>query len=1064
LTAAARPSPRDLAETLSWRGIGPYRGGRVNAVAGHPRERDTFWFGASGGGIWRTSDGGLSWGNVSDGWLDCSQIATLAVAPSDPDRLYAGTGDAFPRNNPGPGTGLFASRDGGASWRPAGLRAAQDIGRVLVHPRDPDRLLVAALGHRFGPNPERGLFLSEDGGGSWEHVGDFGPDVGGADLCHDGGSPERVFASSWRFRRTPWGLSSGGPGSAVRRSADGGRSWEDLSGRPGLPAGPLGRIGLAASPVRPGRVWALVEARAGGLYRSDDAGESWSWLSNEGDFRVRPWYHARLVAHPRDPDGLWVVHRKLWRSADGGRSFRLVSSTYWDQHDLWVDPEDPDRMIVGNDGGASVSFSAGARWSTVANQPTAELYRAAVDTGTPYRVAGSQQDNSTISLPVRSDHGAVIQADWRELGGGESGWIAYKPDDPAVVYATSLDGELTRHDARTGQFADVSAWPEWIEGHAARELSHRFNYSAPVVVSAHDPRTVYAAAQYVLRSRDEGASWEAVSGDLTAPEAEMLAPQGGPVTPEGGPNERYGTIAALAESPVEAGVLWASTDDGRVHLTQDDGESWTEVTPEGMPRWAASRVSASATTPGVAYLAATRYMLDDPAPYAFRTADHGATWQAIGGGMPAAAFVRLVRDDLERPGLLYAATERGVLVSLDDGASWAPLGAGLPVVAVHDLVLHGDDLTAATHGRGFWVLEGLALLRALPALDLARPALVAPAPVLALHRQVTGETGLIALSGLVGAINPAPGVVLRYWLPAGAERLAVVLRDAEGREVARLVPRPGTPAAEPAGPSLHHLVGGEVQPSTRVAGDAVARILVGPGHAAPPAVPAVPAREPGLHAVLWDLRHPGPERSPLVWPHVELRPRALPGRYRAELEVDGEVAAATEVEVLADPRSGVSAGALAEQLAFLSEVRDEVSRVVRVAARLERLALDAERLGARPTLPDDLRDGLAGLVARARALRAQLVEPGLHPRAGELAELHVPTRTLRRLQSLFGRAGRAEGAPPQGARRVLAVLVGERERARAGLLETLEAARGLSAHAAGAAVPLLDGNLDGAGS
>jgi len=1063
LTAAPRSSPRDLAGQLPWRCIGPYRGGRVNAVAGHPRERDTFWFGASGGGIWRTMDSGETWGNVSDGWLDSSQIATLAVAPSDPDRLYAGTGDAFPRNNPGPGTGLFASVDGGASWRSAGLRAAQDIGRILVHPRDPDRLLVAALGHRFGPNPERGIFSSADAGATWAHVGDFGPDVGGADLCYDGGSTEWIFASSWRFRRTPWGLSSGGSGSGLHRSTDGGDSWEDLSTRPGLPAAPLGRIGLAASPVRPGRIWALVEAREGGLYRSDDAGESWSWLSDEGNFRVRPWYHARLVAHPHDPDGLWVVHRKLWRSADGGRSFRLVNSTYWDQHDLWVDPQDPDRMIVGNDGGASVSYSGGARWSSVHNQPTGELYRAAADSGTPYRVAGSQQDNSTISLPVRSDHGAVIQADWRELGGGESGWIAYRPDDPAVVYATSLDGELTRHDARTGQFTDVSPWPEWIEGHPANTLSHRFNYSAPIVVSAHDPRTLYAAAQFVLRSRDEGASWEVISGDLTAPEPEMLAPQGGPVTREAGSNERYGTVAALAESPVEPGVLWASTDDGHVHITRDDGESWDAVTPDGLPRWAACRVSASATTPGVAYVAATRYMLDDAAPYAFRTADHGRTWRSIAGGMPPQGFVRVVRDDPERPGLLYAGTERGVLVSLDDGGTWAPLGGGLPVVSVHDLVLHGDDLAAATHGRGFWVLEGLALLRALGALDLERAALAPPAPTVALHRQVTGETGLIALSGLVGAINPAPGVVLRYWLPTEARRLALAIRDADGREVARLVPQPRTPVAEPAGPSLHHLIGGEVQPTTRVAGDPEARILVGPGHAPPPAVPAVPAAGPGLHAVLWDLHHAGPERSPLVWPHVELRPRVLPGRYVAALEVDGEVVSAP-VEVLPDPRSTATPEALAAQLGFLCEVRDEVTEVVRIAARLERLALDAEALSARSALPEPLRDGLLRLVAQARALRALLVEPAFTPRAGELAELHVPTRALRRLQSLFDRAGRGEGAPPQGARRVLAVLVAERERAQAGLREALAAARALSTQAAGAAVPLLDDDLDGTGS
>ncbi|MDQ6601647.1 MAG: glycosyl hydrolase, partial [Chloroflexota bacterium] len=621
-----RIPPRAL-DTLTWRQLGPWRGGRATAVAGHPRTPDTFYFGASGGGVWRTDNAGATWRCLSDGQFARGSVGALAVAPSEPETLYVGMGECSLRGNVTGGDGVYVSHDGGTTWAHRGLTATQNIARIAVHPQDAERVWVAAFGHRFGPNTERGVYRSDDGGATWARILFRDAQTGAIDLALDPANPRILYAALWQACRTPWGFTSGGPGSGIFKSVDGGDTWTEITRRPGLPAGLLGRVGLSVSPANPRRVWALIEADgATGVYRSDDRGETWTWASDEPNLAVRPWYFGQIVADPRDADTVYVPHRKLWQSVDGGRSFRQMNTTYWDQHALWLDPDDPHRMILGNDGGAAVSRDSGTTWSTILNQPTAELYHVATDTRFPYRIYGAQQDTSTISLPIRSDRGPISQADWRDVGGGESGHIAVRPDNPEIVYAASYAGEITRYDHRTGDLRTISVWPEASDGWGARDVRHRFNWSTPVALSPHDPNTLYVAGERVFRSTDEGQSWEAISPGLTRADPATLAPAGGPITYDSSGADYYGTILTFAESPLSRGTLWAGSDDGLLHISRDNGATWADVTPPGLPQWAnICTIEPSPHAAGTAYVAASNHKRDDFRPLLYKTSDGGAT-------------------------------------------------------------------------------------------------------------------------------------------------------------------------------------------------------------------------------------------------------------------------------------------------------------------------------------------------------------------------------------------------------------------------------------------------------
>ena len=714
-----------LLDAMPFRCIGPPRGGRVVAVAGHPREPAVFYFGAVAGGIWKTDDAGTTWQNVSDGCLGTSSVGALAVSESEPGVIYAGMGESTIRTDVSHGDGVYRSSDGGQSWVHMGLTDTRHISEIRIHPRDPDRVYVAALGHAFGPNPERGVYRSKDGGASWERVLGTGDRTGAADLAMDAHHPSILYASLWEAHRNFWELSSGGPGSGLWRSTDGGDTWTDLRSRLPLPASAvLGKIGVSASAARPGRVWALIESdQEPGLYRSEDFGNTWTLASGRQDLRYRPWYYMHVFADPQDEDTVYICNLQMWKSTDAGATFTKLSTPHGDNHDLWIDARDNRRMIQSNDGGANVSFNAGSSWSSIFNQLTAQLYTIDTDGRRPhYFVYGTQQDNSSIGVPSGANDGAITWADCRIAGTGESGYVAVKPGDPDVVYVGAIgsspggQGALQRYDHRTGQIRLVNVWPEHHGGMGAGELKYRFGWTYPIRFSPHDPEALYVGGNRMFRSRDEGDTWEAISPDLTRADDEKLGPSGGPITLDTSGAEHYCTLHTLEESPHEPGVIWAGSDDGLVNLTRDGGASWSDVTPPDLPEWAFIRtVEPSPHEAGTLYLAATRYKLDDTAPYIYKTCDYGESWQAITGSgegaIPGHDFVRVVRADPRCAGVLYAGTETGLYVSLDDGASWRRWRSNFPVVPVYDLKVEGDELAIATHGRSFWILDDLTPLR-----------------------------------------------------------------------------------------------------------------------------------------------------------------------------------------------------------------------------------------------------------------------------------------------------------------------------------------------------------------
>ena len=949
---------------LRWRNIGPHRGGRVVAVAGHPTDRAVFFMGSTGGGVWRTTNAGVTWQNLTDGQLGSASVGALALAPSDPSVVYVGMGESCIRSNVSVGDGLYGSRDGGRTWRSLGLGQTEHIARVRVHPARPDLVYVAALGHAFGANPERGVYRSKDGGEHFEQVLFRDQDTGAIDLSMDPHSPSVLYAALWQARRYPWKMDSGGPGSGLFRSLDGGDTWEELSHRPGLPEGTLGRIGVSASGARAGRIWALVENReGGGLYRSDDYGDNWQAVNRESGPRSRPWYYSHVFADPRDAETVYCLATNFHRSQDGGHTFRTIATPHSDHHDLWIDPADPTRMIHGADGGASVSLDGGRTWSNIYNQPTAELYHVMTDSRFPYRVYGAQQDNTTISMPSRSDSAGIGEREWYDVGGAESGHIAVRPDDPDIVFAGSSGGgeggRITRYDHRTRQMRDVSAWPEQTAGMAASEYTYRFQWTSPLSLSPHDPNVLYSCGNRVFRSRDEGDSWEIISPDLTRNDAERTGPSGG-ITNDHTGAEVYCTVFAFAESPLRRGLLWAGSDDGLVHLSEDDGQSWRDVTPRELPEWSTvSVLEPSAHNPARVYLAAHRYRLDDRRPILLCSDDLGATWRSIATGVGADEYVRVVREDPVEEGLLYVGTEKGTYVSFDAGGHFEPLALNMPVVPVHDLRVAGSDLVAATHGRGFWVLDDVTVLRQMVRARAAeRARLFAPR-----------ETVRMRLGGWL-------------LLPAGMEEeegaSAIELPEGTSYYLRR---KPGPDQAPeflshgqnaPGGALVHYAL---AQDAKRV----VIRVLDGKGasiatFASDDEAPgrAKPSAAAGGHRLIWNLRHAGAtkvDRGLDLWQDdpALCAPTALPGDYAVELEAefeDGSTIRAREaLRVVKDPRVQAAEADLVARFTLEQALRDRLSEVNGGLSRLRRLGDQLRILGE--SLPETAVESLG---ARVKAL------------------------------------------------------------------------------------------------
>jgi photosystem II stability/assembly factor-like uncharacterized protein len=697
-------------ESIEWRHIGPFRGGRSCAVTGVPGKPNLFYFGATGGGVWKTLDGGRTWVNMSDGYFGGS-IGSITVAPSDPNVIYVGGGEKTVRGNVSSGTGVWKSEDAGKTWLYCGLAQSRHITRIRVHPQNPDIVYASVLGDLFKNSDERGVYKSINGGKNWKKVLFSNSAAGAVDLCIDPTNHRILYATTWNVRRTPYLLSSGGEGSALWKSNDSGESWVNISTADGLPEGTWGIAGVAVAYSNNQIVYALIENENGGLFRSDDGGKTWKKQNDDRALRQRAWYYSRIYTDTKDDYTVYVMNVSYHKSTDGGRTFKGFDAPHGDHHDLWVAPENPDRMIIGDDGGAQITYDGGDTWSTYHNQPTAQFYRVVTDNHFPYRIYVAQQDNSTLRILHRTIGHSITESDWQETAGGESAHIAVDPADNDIVYGGSYGGFLTRVNHKTGSVRAVNVWPDNPMGHGAEGMKYRFQWNFPIFFSKHNPKKLYAASNHLHLTDDEGQTWQLISPDLTRNEKEKLGPSGGTITKDNTGVEYYATIFAVNESPLKEGLIWAGSDDGKIHITQDGGKSWADVTPPSMPKYLMiNSVEPGHFSEGVCYLAGTMYKSGDYLPYLYKTADYGKTWKKIVNGIPDEYFTRVLREDENIKDLLYAGTERGIFYSYDGGESWQTLQLNLPIVPVTDITLKNKNLIAATQGRSLWIIDDLTVL------------------------------------------------------------------------------------------------------------------------------------------------------------------------------------------------------------------------------------------------------------------------------------------------------------------------------------------------------------------
>ncbi len=955
-----------LFQGMEWRLIGPYRGGRVTTVTGVRSQPLTFYFGATGGGVWKSEDAGTTWSNVTDGYVGTGSVGAVAVAESDPNIVYVGMGEAQIRGVASShGDGVYRSTDGGSTWTHLGLEPTRQISRIRIHPSDPDLVYIAAQGSPWKANRERGIYRSRDGGRTWLRILYVDDQSGASDLAMDAVNPRVLYAAFWQHRRMPWKIESGGPGSGLYKSTDGGDTWERLSdGLPEL----MGKVGVAASPARPQRVWTLIEADDGGLFRSDDGGKSWRLVNRDRKLRARAWYYTKVFADPRDAETVYVANAPLMRSIDGGRTFTEIEAPHGDHHDLWIHPDDPRRMINGNDGGANVSFNGGETWSTQANQPTAQFYRVTTDRRFPYYVYGGQQDNSTVAIASRTPGRGIGREDWYSVGGCESAHIAFDPDDPRQVFAGCYQGLISVYDVAIRHERNVMAIPYLGLGSEPRQHEVRFNWNAPILASPHDPGIIYHAGNVVLRSDDAGSSWAAISPDLTRNERDKQGPGGGPITNEAAGGEIYNTILSLVESPHESGTLWVGTDDGLVHISRDGGESWHDATPEGIEGFQVNSIEVSPHDPAKVYLAVTAYKLGDFTPRIFETTDYGISWQLRVDGIAEDDFVRVVREDPGRAGLLYAGTEAGLYVSFDDGERWQPLQLNLPVVPITDLTIRDQDLVVSTQGRAFWILDNLTPLHQINEL-------VATSDV---HLFKPRDAVRFPASGREPppnfGENPPAGAVIDYYLsPAMIDLLenGPAIEENGGEEDAA-----GTVDVDPEEPW-----DGEILLEILDEERDVVRSYSSREDERDPVDPSPKASELGFserkvlpkkaghNRFVWDLRREQVASVPdlfVLYPRGKTY-RVAPGTYQARLTVAGETRVKT-FQLLADPQRPASREEFAEQQALISSIWQRVDYIHTAVDRLRRVRLQIEDLLDRI----EGRDGVEQLAVVGNALVSKI--------------------------------------------------------------------------------------------
>lgn len=976
----AQDSENKILKSMRWRPIGPYRGGRVATVAGIASDINTYYFGATGGGVWKTTDSGDNWQPITDGQITTGSVGAIAVSEADPNIIYLGMGERTVRGNVSHGDGVYKSTDAGTTWKNIGLKDSRHIFRVRIHPRDPNIVYVAALGHLFGPNEERGIFRSTDGGKNWQKILYRDDKTGATDLIIDPVNSSILYAGLWQVKRTPYSLESGGEGGGLFKSTDGGDTWTELTKNKGLPKTTIGNIGITVSGANHDRVWAIIEAEEGGVFRSDDAGKTWTKVNEDRNLRQRAWYYSRIYADPKNVDIVYVLNVNFHKSNDGGRSFTTINVPHGDNHDLWIAPNDSQRMIYGDDGGASVSFNGGKTW-TEQDQATAQFYRVATDNDFPYNIYGGQQDNSTVKIPSRTTTFGIDRRHWYPVGGGESGWVAPHPKDSKIVFAGSYDGLLTRYDHNIGQTREITVYPDNPMGYGAESLKYRFQWNYPILFSPHDSNVLYAAGNVLFKSTSEGQSWEAISPDLTRDDKSRQKPSGGPITKDNTSVEYYCTIFTMMESSLEKGLIWIGTDDGLVQITRDDGKNWQNITPKDLPEWIQiNTIEASPHDAATAYIAATKYKSDDFRPYLYKTNDYGKTWKKIVTGIPEQAFTRVIREDPNRRGLLYAGTELGMFVSFNDGNTWQPLQMNLPIVPITDLAIHKreKDLIASTQGRSFWILDDLSVLHQMSdSISNETMFLFKPEDTY----RMAGGGGELPATTNVGE-NPANGAIVYFYLKNKLEantQIKLEFFDSKGILLKTLLGKDSeakkdeTPSSEKKDTFSY---------------------------------------EVGLNRFVWNFRIEGATTFPgmILWSGETRGPRIIPGSYQVKLTV-GDKTLAQNFEVKKDPRLNTTQEDFLKQYEFLLKVRDKLTQTNESIIQIRDIKKQIDEVSSRFKEQPDSKN----ITDIAKSLKDKLsaIEEELYQTKNRSSQdpLNFPIKLNNKLAALGDSAGDGDYAP-----------------------------------------------------
>ncbi len=971
-----------LLSKVKYRSIGPYRGGRSAAVAGSYKNRTTFYFGATGGGVWKTTDGGSNWKNISDKYFG-GTIGAVAVAPSDESVVYVGEGENTMRGNVAEGLGgVWRSADAGRTWKNIGLNDGRHIIRLIVHPRDPNTVWAAVMGHLFGPNEERGVYKTTDGGKTWKRTLYINNQTGASDLVMEPGNPDVFYAGMWRVIRTPHSMESGGEGSGLYKSTDGGETWEPLINKKGMPKGLWGIVGVAVAPSNPEKVYAIIENANGGLFKSEDAGETWTLTSNDNNIRQRAWYYTKVYVDPKNENLVYCPNVNFMKSTDGGRTFQSVNTPHGDHHDLWIDPEDGKRMIVADDGGAQVSFDGGNNWSTMDNQPTGQYYRVTTDNAVPYRILGAQQDNSTVRIKSRTNGAGITARDWEVTAGSESGHVVADPLNPDIVYGGNYGGYLARLDHRTGENRAINVWPDNPMGAGADVLKYRFQWNFPIFFSPHNPKRLYTAGNHLFVTENEGQSWEMISPDLTTNDKTKQGPSGGPITKDNTSVEYYSTIFAATESSLEKDVLWTGSDDGLIHVSKDGGKSWNNVTPPDAGKWMMwNCIETDPFRKGTAFFAGTKYKLDDYTPYLFKTTDYGKTWTRITTGINNMHFTRAIRADRKVQGLLYAGTEFGMYISYNDGANWRPFQLNLPVVPITDIALKDNDLIVATQGRSFWVIDDLTIVQQKTASILDKKL-----HVFSINDSYRTEGGGRRRRGASAAepnagANPPQGTVINFYAKGitDSSKLSITINDKQGKPIKTFSNYTKTPEDQM-------------------------------------------ELSEGMNQFVWDQNYPPAERTDgmILWNGGIGSAKAAPGKYTGKIKFGNDSADFSFV-IKPNPVYTATEADYDAQVSFLLSVRDKFNEVQKAIRNIRTVRTQINELNAKV-------DGRTHKEIKqlADSINKQItaVEEALYQTKAKSGQdvLNFPIRLNDKIAGLYGVASSGQNAPSKQVREVFADL------------------------------------------